>query len=239
MCGRMVAASIKRLWRSRGVVDIPPGFLPRDNIAPTSPVLVIRAAGDDWTADMMRWGLVPSWWKDASKLPGQTFNARAETIAEKPTFRASFKRRRCLIPADGFFEWKAMGDSAKQPYYIHPRDPEAVFAFAGLWDLWETADGAILSTTIITTTPNALMEGIHNRMPVILAPQHFQEWLDPGNQNTVSLQRLLVPCDISQMVADPVRPVRGDGPDILRPVAILDDGRTMPISNSPHLGGTL
>lgn len=215
----MVAVAIKKIWRSMGWEGgPPPGFRASHNIAPTSEIVTLRAEAGACTADLMRWGLVPSWWKDAAKLPGQTFNARAETIAEKPTFRASFKRRRCLIPADGFYEWKAMGGSAKQPYYIHPRDPEAVFAFAGLWDLWETADGAILSTTIITTTPNALMEGIHDRMPVVLAPQHFQEWLDPTNQNTGALQRLLVPCDISQMAIYPVNPLKGDGPDLIRPL---------------------
>lgn len=221
MCGRMVAVAIKKIWRSTGWEGgPPPGFRASYNIAPTSEIVTLRAEAGSYTADLMRWGLVPSWWKDAAKLPGQTFNARAETIAEKPTFRASFKRRRCLIPADGFYEWKAMGGSAKQPYYIHPRDPETVFAFAGLWDLWETADGAILSTTIITTTPNVLMAEIHDRMPVILAPQHFQEWLDPANQNTRALQRLLVPCDISHMTADPVRPVRGDGPESITPTAV-------------------
>lgn len=221
MCGRMVAVAIKKIWRSMGWEGSPPpGFRASYNIAPTSEIVTLRAEAASNTADLMRWGLVPSWWKDAAKLPGQTFNARAETIAEKPTFRASFKRRRCLIPADGFYEWKAMGGSAKQPYYIHPRDPEAVFAFAGLWDLWETADGAILSTTIITTTPNVLMAEIHDRMPVILAPQHFQEWLDPANQNTGALQRLLVACDISHMTADPVRPVRGDGPELIIPMAV-------------------
>lgn len=216
MCGRMVAVTIKKIWRSMGWEgDLPPGFRASYNIAPTSEIVTLRAEAGAYRADLMRWGLVPSWWKDAAKLPGQTFNARAETIAEKPTFRASFKRRRCLIPADGFYEWKAMEGGLKQPYYIHPRDPETVFAFAGLWDLWETADGAILSTTIITTTPNALMESIHNRMPVILAPERFPEWLDPRNQDTVSLQRLLMPCDFSHMAADPVRPVRGDGPELV------------------------
>lgn len=215
MCGRMVAAAIKGLWRSRGIVELPPAFLPRYNIAPTLPILVIRAAGGDWSADMMRWGLVPSWWKDAAKLPGQTFNARAETVAEKPTFRSAFKRRRCIIPADGFFEWKATGGKTKQPFYIHPREDGGVFALAGLWELWETADGAMESCTIITTEPNTLMADIHTRMPVILHPSSFEEWLDPAIQDAKRLPRLLVPCDPDGMNAHPVGPVRGEGPGLI------------------------
>ena len=103
MCGRMVQAAIKRLWASRGeMLELPPAFQPCYNLAPTLAVLVVRSPKEDWSADMMRWGLVPSWWKDATKFPGQTFNARGETVAKKPTFRAAFKRRRCIIPADGF-----------------------------------------------------------------------------------------------------------------------------------------
>ena len=220
MCGRMVQAAIKKLWRSRGEVSgLPPAFQPRYNLAPTSAVMVVRDTKDGWSAEMMRWGLVPSWWKDAAKLPGQTFNARAETVASKPTFRAAFKRRRCIIPADGFYEWKAEGAKTKQPFYIHPRDPEAVFAFAGLWELWETADDTMESCTIITTIPNALMEEIHNRMPVILAPKSFDEWLDPANQDTESLQRFLVLCDPTFMNAYAVGPVKGEGPELIVPIA--------------------
>ena len=167
----------------------------------------------------MRWGLVPSWWKDATKLPGQTFNAGGETVAMKPTFRAAFKRRRCIIPADGFYEWKTIDGKAKQPFYIYPRDPEAVFAFAGLWELWETADGSMESCTIITTEPNALMAEIHTRMPVLLSTQDFEEWLDPSNQDTASLLRFLVPCDPALMDAYAVGPVKGEGPGLIMPVA--------------------
>jgi len=219
MCGRMVAVAIKRIWRSMGWEGGPPsGFKPSHNIAPTSEIVTLGASGGSYASDLMRWGLVPSWWKDASKLPGQTFNARAETIAEKPTFRASFKRRRCIIPADGFYEWKAMGGSAKQPYYIHPCDPETVFAFAGLWDLWETADCAMGSCTIITTEPNSLIAGLHTRMPVILPPAHQEEWLDPRNGNLTNLQRLLLPFDPARMEAYEVGPVRGDGEHLIQPI---------------------
>lgn len=218
MCGRMVARVLKKAWTKDGKIVIPPAFQPSFNIAPTAGIVVFRAGAGEWDASIMRWGLVPVWWKDAAKLPDRTFNARAETLSEKPTFRAPFKRRRCLIPCDGFFEWKALGGKTKQPYFIHPADSEGIFLFAGLWDLWETADGAIESCTIITTEPNALMEGIHNRMPVILSEGDFDEWLDSSNQDTASLNRLLVPWDPAGMDAHAVGPVKGDGPGLLDPV---------------------
>jgi putative SOS response-associated peptidase YedK len=214
----MVARVLKKAWTKDGKIVIPPMFRPSYNIAPTQGIIVFRAGETEWNASIMRWGLVPSWWKDASKLPGQTFNARAETVAEKPTFRAAFKRRRCLIPCDGFYEWKAMGAKAKQPYFIHPADPEGIFHFAGLWDLWETADGAMESCTIITSEPNALMAGIHNRMPVILAPEAHEEWLDPGIEGGERLARLLLPSDSVEMAAYKVGPVKGDGPNLIAPM---------------------
>jgi putative SOS response-associated peptidase YedK len=220
MCGRLVARVLKKAWTKDGRIVIPPIFRPSYNIAPTQGIIVFRAGETEWDASLMRWGLVPSWWKDAAKLPGQTFNARAETLAEKPTFRAAFKRRRCLIPCDGFYEWKGTGGKVKQPFFVHPADPEGIFHFAGLWDLWETADGAMESCTIITTEPNALMAEIHNRMPVILSPEHFDEWLDPTNhQDSARLQRLLVPCEPLGMEACLVGPVKGDGPQLIEPLA--------------------
>lgn len=216
----MVAKVLKAAWTKNGKIVIPPIFRPSYNIAPTAGIVVFRATVGEWDASIMRWGLVPSWWKDPAKLPRKTFNAVGETIAEKPSFRASFKRRRCLIPCDGFYEWKNLGSGkVKQPYYIHPRDPEGIFHFAGLWDLWETADGAMESCTIITTVPNSLMEGIHDRMPVILSAEHFDEWLDPANQEAPRLHRLLVPCDPSGMEGYAVGPVRGDGPGLIAPLA--------------------
>jgi putative SOS response-associated peptidase YedK len=214
----MVAKVLKAAWTKNGKIVIPPIFRPSYNIAPTAGIVVFRAAAGDWDASIMRWGLVPSWWKDPAKLPRKTFNAVGETVAEKPSFRASFKRRRCLIPADGFYEWATVAGSTKQPFYIHPSDPEGIFQFAGLWDLWKTADGAMESCTIITTEPNSLMEGIHNRMPVILSTEHFDEWMDPANQNSPRLQRLLVPCDPARMMAYAVGPVRGDGPELIVPI---------------------
>ncbi len=215
MCGRMVASALKKAWTLDGKIVIPSAFRASFNLAPTAGIVVFRAGDGAWDASLMRWGLVPSWWKDGTRLPGQTFNARAESLAEKPMFRAPFQRRRCLIPCDGFYEWKAGDGKAKQPYFIQPSDPEGIFHFAGLWDLWEAADGAMESCTIITTGPNARMKEIHDRMPVILSEGDFEAWLDPRNQDTAGLEQLLAPCDPSGMEAYPVGPVKGDGPHLL------------------------
>jgi len=150
---------------------------PRYNIAPTQPILAIRQSGfaGERSLDLLRWGLVPFWAKDAG-IGSKLINARAETLTEKPAFRSALGRRRCLIPADGFYEWKQTDDH-KQPMYIRRKDGE-LFAFAGLWAAWEAPDGSELeSCTIITVPPNALMEDIHDRMPAILRPEQEAVWL--------------------------------------------------------------
>lgn len=217
MCGRIVARVLKKAWTKDGRIVIPPLFRPSYNIAPSQGIVVFRAGESEWVASIMRWGLVPSWWKDPARLPMKTFNAVGETVAEKPSFRASFKRRRCLIPCDGFYEWKELGGGkAKQPYYIQPSDSEGIFHLAGLWDIWETADGAMESCTIITTQPNALMAEIHSRMPVILPQENQEAWLDPENKAAAGLLR---PIDPDLMEAYPVGPVRGDGVALIQPLA--------------------
>jgi putative SOS response-associated peptidase YedK len=182
---------------------------PRYNIAPTQPVLAVRLAASGSLATngrqreltLLRWGLVPSWSQD-SKMGARLINARSETVAEKPAFRAAFKRRRCLIPADGFYEWQKT-DSGKQPMYIHLRD-ERPFALAGLWEIWQGADGSELETcTILTTSPNELMEPIHNRMPVILDPADYDEWLHADPKPETGLH-LLRPYPADEMAAYPV-----------------------------------
>jgi len=221
MCGRMAQATVQAMWqvtddlRQSQVQD----HEPRYNIAPTAPIIVVRLQDGHLTPTVMRWGLVPSWWKDPHKLSGQIFNARAETLAEKPSFKAAYRRRRCIIPADGFYEWKTTGRT-KQPYFIRPRDHGQVFLFAGLWELWETVDGAIESCTIITTQANTLMAEIHDRMPVILSTQDIPEWMEAGNEDIRKLQRLLVPCDPTGMEAYPVEPVRGEGIELIKPLSV-------------------
>jgi putative SOS response-associated peptidase YedK len=193
-------------------------FEPRYNIAPTQEIVVIRVAEDapQRIATQMRWGLVPSWAKELGGGPPQ-INARAESLAEKPMFRSAFRRRRCLIPADGFYEWQADANAKgpkakKQPFYIHRLDNQP-FAFAGLWETWRgpvsgpASDGAQLaleSCTIVTTSANRRLSELHDRMPVILSPNDYAEWLDPRNEDTASLQKLLTPCGEEELIAVPV-----------------------------------
>ena len=156
----------------------PPRNLPaRYNIAPTQDAAVVRQGAEGRALDFLRWGLVPSWAKDSS-MAARMINARAETVAQKPSFRTAFRKRRCLVPADGFYEWRG-AKGAKQPYRILSPD-RGLFAFAGLWERWEKAGGeALESFTIITTEANGKLAPLHARMPVILDPADFERWLSP------------------------------------------------------------
>ena len=178
-------------------------FSPRYNIAPTQPLAVVPNTGEN-KLDFFTWGLVPFWAKDPA-IGNRMINARSETLSEKPSFKNAFKRRRCLILADGFFEWqKIPGEKSKIPTYIHMKDNKP-FVFAGLWEEWNSPDGSqILSTTIITTSPNELVAPIHNRMPVILPESAYEQWLTPGEADTQKLSPLLYPFDANLMAAFPV-----------------------------------
>ncbi len=197
MCGRFVQQSSGAvLARLLGLRDAP-ASAPRFNVAPTQPILAVRrereGAGPEREAAALRWGLIPSWAKDES-FGSRTFNARAETVASKPSFRAAFKRRPCLIPADGFYEWRREGKTRRQPHYIHGRGEEPL-VFAGLWESWLAPDGSELeSGTIITTEANEAMSALHHRMPVILAPEAFGTWLGEGGEEPEAREALLVPC---------------------------------------------
>lgn len=170
----------------------PVKFAPRYNIAPTQPVLAIPNDGRN-SADFFMWGLIPSWAKDP-EIGSRLINARGETLAEKPAFRGAYKYKRCLILADGFYEWKTQpGAKTKVPHFIHLKTHKP-FAFAGLWDEWHSPDGsAIRSCAIVTTAPNKLMALIHNRMPVILHPADYAEWIDPAVRTHESLKHLIRP----------------------------------------------
>ncbi len=204
MCGRYTLKTpVERLSEK---FQFPEVFLlkPRYNIAPSQEVAVVRRLPDDRERKlaMLRWGLIPAWSKDPTK-GAQPINAMAETAAEKPMFRDAFKRRRCLVPADGFYEWKQEG-GRKQPVYIHMKDGEP-FAFAGLWERWvREEDELIESCTILTTEPNGLLEPIHNRMPVILDPKDYEQWLDPDVQEVTRLKPILHPYLPEQMTYYPV-----------------------------------
>lgn len=204
MCGRFtLTVDAEELRQAFPGLEIPDQVAPRYNIAPTQPVAVAPNDGKN-RLDFYLWGLVPSWAKDAS-IGNRMINARSETLIEKPSFRTAFRRRRCLIPASGFYEWKQeAGSKTKIPMYIQLKSG-APFALAGLWESWNAPDGSILfSCTIITTGPNTLMESIHNRMPVILPPQAYATWLAPGEADPQTLQNLLVPYPADEMAARPV-----------------------------------
>ena len=223
MCGRFtLRAPVSVVAEQFAVFEVPP-FEPRFNIAPTQPVPVIRLAPHGNPPErefvLLRWGLVPAWAKDPA-VGNRMINARSETVATKPAFRAAFRRRRCLVAADGFYEWQRTG-KRKQPYFISLRD-DRPFAMAGLWESWEgPGHAAIESCTILTTEPNDLMRPIHDRMPVILPPDTYRQWLDPAVQDPQHIEPLMGPYSADAMVALKVstyvnRP-GNDGPQCIEP----------------------
>jgi putative SOS response-associated peptidase YedK len=204
MCGRFtLTGDPSQVDDEFAGVDFPAQFAPRYNIAPSQPVLTIANDGKN-VASFMVWGLIPSWAKEPS-IGSRLINARGETIAEKPSFKNSFKYKRCLILADGFFEWKSQGGgAAKIPYFVHLKSRRP-FALAGLWAEWHGADAAPTRTcTIVTTAPNELMASIHTRMPVILQANERSEWIDPSPRLPDSLAHLIRPLPTELMQAYPV-----------------------------------
>ncbi len=204
MCGRFSLGADATTLASQFSLFEAPAWTPRYNIAPTQEVLVVvqDPTKAKRQARRHRWGLIPSWAKDPA-IGNQLINAQAETAATKPAFRVAFRKRRCLILADGFFEWKKE-NRHKQPYYIRLDDGRP-FAFAGLWEHWEGPEGkAIDSCTILTTTPNDLLRPLHHRMAVILAPEDYDLWLDPAIQEVERLQPLLRAYPPEGMEAYPV-----------------------------------
>ena len=213
MCGRFTLASdAEALNQTFFDFAGPMNLSPRYNISPTQDVAVIANTSTDTgesretgQVEFFHWGLIPSWAKDP-KIGNRMINARSETLSEKPSFRNAYKRRRCLILADGYYEWRKIpGDRLKQPVYIRLKSQKP-FALAGLWEVWQ-ADGMdepLRSCTIITCPPNTLLEEIHHRMPVILPQDAYAEWLAPNQQSADTLQPLLAPYPDEEMEAYPV-----------------------------------
>lgn len=204
MCGRYRLSRRKQILEERFGAEGEDDWIPRYNIAPTQMVLVVRQHPKEPRRDLslLRWGLIPSWSKDASGA-ARAINARAETVATLPTFRDSFQSRRCLLPADGFYEWQKRG-SAKQPYCFEV-DGGELFAFAGIWDRWKDPSGQwVRSCSILTTTPNAVTSPMHDRMPVILDPDNYDLWLDPGMTDTAAVLEMVRPFDARRMRSYPV-----------------------------------
>ena len=204
MCGRYRLSRRKQILEERFGAEGEEEWIPRYNIAPTQWVPVVRQHPKEPRRDLslLRWGLIPSWSKDASG-GARAINARSETVATLPAFRDSFQSRRCLVPADGFYEWKRDG-SAKQPYCFEVDDGE-LFAFAGIWDRWKDPGGQwIRSFSILTTTPNAVTSAVHDRMPAILDSEHYDLWLDPGMTDTATVMEMVRPLDARRMRSYPV-----------------------------------
>jgi putative SOS response-associated peptidase YedK len=220
VCGRYTLATpVNELIEQFHIDEYPSGIAPSYNIAPTQEVAAVIAEDEKRKLEMLRWGLIPSWANDPS-IGNKMINARAETVAQKPSFRTPFKHRRCLVLTDGFYEWQHTLDG-KQPYYIHMKDG-APFAFAGLWEIWRGGE-EIRSCTVITTEANGLVGEIHPRMPVILPPEDYELWLDPEFEEKEALTSLLRPCPSGGMEAYPVsRRVNSpsnNAPDCVEPAA--------------------
>jgi putative SOS response-associated peptidase YedK len=223
MCGRFVSATPPDQVAAYFGAEAPEALLePSWNVAPTTDVYAVLADGSTRRLDAFHWGLVPRWAKDV-KIGSRMINARAESLATKGAYKHAFQRRRCIVPADGFYEWqKRPGEKTKQPYFIHRPDGEP-YAFAGLWETWKGPDGkgdeVLRSCTIITTTPNSEMAKIHDRMPVLLPPDAWDTWLDPDQQDLELLGRLLVPAPPQLITLRPistqVNNVRNDGPELM------------------------
>jgi len=222
MCGRFTqqrpTAELARLFDAELLVDEPGG---RYNVAPMQKVAVVVQKQEHRALTAYRWGLVPSWAKDP-KIGSRMINARAETVATSPAFRDSFRRRRCIVPADAFYEWQRMAGT-RQPYAIRRRDGQPL-AFAGLWSSWRVAElpEPLRTFTIITTTPNELMAELHDRMPVILPRDAWSLWLDPQPGDVGELHGLLVPSPAGELeafaVASLVNSIRNQGPELIAPL---------------------
>ncbi|MCM2605433.1 SOS response-associated peptidase [Rossellomorea marisflavi] len=222
MCGRFSLIESVHELQQQFEFDLSADLQPRFNIAPSQEVFSIISDGKKRRGGMLRWGLVPHWAKEA-KIGYKMINARAEGIDEKPSFREPFRKKRCLIIADGFYEWKKV-DDRKQPYRFVMKDGKP-FAFAGLWETWKKGDAPLHTCTIITTTPNALTEDVHDRMPVILKRTDYARWLDPSNQAVDELKSLLVPYPAEEMelyaVSELVNSPKNDVADVLSPLNSL------------------
>lgn len=256
MCGRYaITTPPEAMRRIFGYVE-QPNFPPRYNVAPTQPVPVVRRWPDDARHfALLRWGLVPSWAREVGTRP--LINARGETVAEKPAFRAAFRRRRCLLPADGFYEWQARphgspqgnpqgnkarerGRTPKQPWFIRRRDG-APMAFAGIWEHWQDPEGSELeSCAIITTAANATLAPIHHRMPVIVPETGWDLWLDPDERTAERARALIAPAPDDLLEAWPVstrvNSVANDDPDLIRPIGPSTPAPSAPTAPSGPAG---
>jgi putative SOS response-associated peptidase YedK len=219
MCGRYTLTSAPEALRALFGYEEQPNFPPRYNIAPTQPIAIVRLVDGKRQFALVRWGLLPSWVKDPKAFT-LLINARGESAAEKPAFRAAMKRRRCLIPADGFYEWQATG-GRKRPFYVRAKSGTPL-AFAGLWETWMGPNGEELETAaIVTTTANRTLKPIHERMPVIVSPEGFDLWLDGASVDATTAAALIAPAPDRLLeayeVSTAVNRTANDNPNLLEP----------------------
>ncbi|HMJ44853.1 MAG TPA: SOS response-associated peptidase [Pseudolabrys sp.] len=220
MCGRYTVTATPEVLRALFGYAEQPNFPPRYNVTPTQPIAIVRLMNGTRQFALVRWGLLPSWVKDP-KAFSLLINARGETVNEKPAYKAAMKRRRCLIPADGFYEWQARG-SRKQPYYVRAKSGTPL-AFAGLWETWTGPNGEELETAaIITTDANQTLAPIYDRMPVVIAPEQFDLWLGGRDEDTAAASSLIRPAPDDLLEAIPVSSdvnrVANDNPKLLERV---------------------
>jgi putative SOS response-associated peptidase YedK len=219
MCGRYTVISNPEALRALFGYEEQPNFPPRYNIAPTQPIAIVRLVDGKRRFALVRWGLLPSWVKDPKTFT-LLINARGETVCDKPAYRAAMKRRRCLIPADGFYEWQKAGDR-KQPFYVHAASGEPL-AFAGLWETWTGPNGEELETgTIVTTTANGTLKPIHERMPVIVPREAFGLWLNCTDVDAKTAEALIAPAPEGLLeayeISTAVNRTANDNPKLLEP----------------------
>lgn len=232
MCGRFLLTSPPQAVHDLfGTVETP-DFPPRYNIAPSQPIPVVLLESGERHIKLMRWGLIPSWVKDPRTF-ALLFNARADSVLDKPSFKNAMKRRRCLIPADGFYEWQSLGDR-KKPFYIHPAKGGPI-AFAGLYETWVGPNGEEVDTVaIVTTEASADLRAIHDRMPVVIAPDAFDLWLDCAKVDAATAAALLVPAPrgffACHEVSTAVNRAAADGPELIVPVG---DMPAAPVVEAP------
>lgn len=222
MCGRFTLSTPPETLAQLFELPEVPAITAHYNIAPTESIAAVRQPDPDGVRQLayLHWGLIPFWAKDRTSS-ARMINARAETVATSPAFRAAFRQRRCLVLADGFYEWQRQ-EKRKQPFYLRLQD-ESPFAFAGLWEHWDGPDGQVIeSCTLITTMPNDLVRPVHNRMPVILPPDQYELWLDPTMREVKVLESLLQPYPEEAMKAYPVSQLvnipANDDPQCIEPL---------------------
>jgi putative SOS response-associated peptidase YedK len=219
MCGRYTVTSNPEALRALFGYEEQPNFPPRYNIAPTQPIAIVRLVDGKRRFALVRWGLLPSWVKDPKTFT-LLINARGETVCGKPAYRAAMKRRRCLIPADGFYEWQKAGDR-KRPFYVHATSGEPL-AFAGLWETWTGPNGEELETgTIVTTAANGTLKPIHERMPVIVPREAFDLWLNCNEVDAKTAEALIAPAPEGMLeayeISTAVNRTANDNPKLLEP----------------------